>query len=282
MRDSRPPEIAPDVGRLEVVESMDDQPPASHEQLNLCCHTLQWVWYKWWRLAMRTYKYLPIQYGIDNLLKRRIKISRWEEMNDPFELRGASTDSAYSQLVTYELCRTGGVLCFSKSESDPLLWSHYAESHRGCCIAFEIDGNANPVEMDLAASPKRVLVDLDAVATRLSQAPGNLRDHIEEVLKEFPELDRATEAVLLTKYKGWSYEQEIRVMVGLQPEQKDGDLYFADVDANIRPVEVLLGIRCTDADKARFHEAVDRYDPPLPITRMTIATDSFEIIRKPE
>lgn len=31
--------------------------------------------------------------------------------------------------------------CFAQSYSDILMWAHYADSHKGCCIEFEVSHN---------------------------------------------------------------------------------------------------------------------------------------------
>ena len=32
-----------------------------------------------------------------------------------------------------------GLLCFTKHWRNPVLWSHYADTHRGLCLGFEVD-----------------------------------------------------------------------------------------------------------------------------------------------
>jgi len=31
-----------------------------------------------------------------------------------------------------------GLICFSKSWSNPLMWGHYAEKHAGMCLGFDV------------------------------------------------------------------------------------------------------------------------------------------------
>jgi hypothetical protein len=33
---------------------------------------------------------------------------------------------------------THGMLCFSSDWSDPVIWAHYSDKHRGVCLGFEI------------------------------------------------------------------------------------------------------------------------------------------------
>ena len=74
---------------------------------------------------------------------RRLKLAMLEDMNDPFELLGIELktpeDRAFFQeQLKPEMNRTIGLLCFSRKWSNPVLWSHYADKHRGLCLGFDI------------------------------------------------------------------------------------------------------------------------------------------------
>jgi len=79
-------------------------------------------------------------------------------LNDPFDCRidwGASleralassrmTDDRRNQLSTLretfldaDPASEAGVCCFTRKAADPLMWSHYADSHCGVCLVYEI------------------------------------------------------------------------------------------------------------------------------------------------
>ncbi len=42
---------------------------------------------------MRVYQYVSAEHGLENIEKRRIKVSRLADMNDPFEMFGAHIES---------------------------------------------------------------------------------------------------------------------------------------------------------------------------------------------
>lgn len=234
---------------------------------------------------MRAYKFLSLEYAVDNLVKHRLKIAQYEDMNDPFELHGAAVSNPIYHQILVDVIKKYGVLCFSRVDNEPLLWSHYADKHRGCCIAFEIDQSVRLEPTISLDAPRKVEIKMPRLEQFVLEAFESGRLPIEETdaelisLSEDPEFDEITKAVLLSKYSGWKYEQELRVLIMLQGEQQDGRLYFADLDARIKPVEVLLGVRCTAEDEQKLRYAANRYDPPLPIRRTTFAADSFEIVR---
>ena len=101
-----------------------------------------------------------------------------------------------------------GIVCFSKVRDDILMWSHYADKHRGIC--FEFDGSSNcsffgeaqPVEYD---NYTQIPLDKDS--------------------------EHQMTRVILTKSKHWAYENEYRLF---KPGKKECKLDY--------PVELLTGI----------------------------------------
>lgn len=134
-----------------------------------------------------------------------------------------------------------GVLSFSAVCDSTLMWSHYADNHRGVCLKFALE--KWPV-MQTALYP------VEYPVARLS-----------------PQFDRRSfdegqlfRAVVLTKDRAWKYEQEWRVL-GKAP----GEFPF--------PPDALLGIifgcMTTEADKVRIRHAVaDRTHAALRQARM--------------
>lgn len=91
---------------------------------------------------MKIYHYLPRVFAIENLKNRRLKISRLNDLNDHFEF-GAADHSNEEQRIIWEHWKQQqnekwGLICFSKTWNNPVLWSHYADRHRGVCLGFKI------------------------------------------------------------------------------------------------------------------------------------------------
>src|SRR5262245_21901599 len=88
---------------------------------------------------MRVYKFLSKQFALQNLTKQRIKISTYADMNDPFELLGIRFSNAWVHNQMIESAKTlTGALCFSRNWRNPMLWSHYADEHKGICMGLDI------------------------------------------------------------------------------------------------------------------------------------------------
>ena len=92
-------------------------------------------------------------------------------------------------LHTEKIAEKIGVLCLSTGRDDILMWSHYADSHRGICLEF--DGHS---EFFARAHEVRYL-------------------SVRPKINPFRQSDvQMTESALLTKAKHWEYEQEWRLI----------------------------------------------------------------------
>lgn len=91
----------------------------------------------------------------------------------------------HTQQITEEI----GVLCLSIMRDDILMWSHYADSHRGICLEF--DGH-----FDFFAHAQEV--KYPAVRPRINPFRQNRNEMME--------------AALLSKSNHWEYEQEWRLI----------------------------------------------------------------------
>ena len=81
-----------------------------------------------------------------------------------------------------------GLLCFSKSWSNPVLWGHYAERHAGICMGFDVSED-HLREVIYEESLRHVKGDAETG----------------ELVLTAEEIDR----LMSTKFKDWKYEQEM-------------------------------------------------------------------------
>ena len=94
---------------------------------------------------MRVYKFLCKPFAMQALRERRLKIARLAEMNDPFEMLPFDMSNRVQRIAALTTLDrrngTAGVLCFSKSWTNPVVWSHYTDQHRGVCLGFDTADN---------------------------------------------------------------------------------------------------------------------------------------------
>ena len=71
-----------------------------------------------------------------------MKVARFSDRNDPFELLAVSFRERQTRQATKDfktdLNTRTGLLCFSANWTDPVLWSHYGDRHRGVCLGFDL------------------------------------------------------------------------------------------------------------------------------------------------
>jgi hypothetical protein len=177
--------------------------------------------------VLRLYHYLKAGWALDNIRRRRLKLSRLTDVNDPYEwacVYSTDPDSQRGLERTREqVTEAHGMLSFSRECTTILMWSHYCESHRGICLGFDV-----PTELVRAVE----YVNHVKVIGKLPTLPRKQKKAI---------IDRMNWA----KYKGWSYEKEVRAKARREEKDPDTGLYFVKFDNNLMLKEVIGGARCT-------------------------------------
>ncbi|TKB66966.1 MAG: DUF2971 domain-containing protein [Nitrospira sp.] len=119
-----------------------------------------------------------------------------------------------------------GLYCLSRVRDNILMWSHYADQHRGYCLEFEATdhtymfGDAHPVSYSD-----------DYPSVEFYTVPSSEQVHLS----------------FLSKYRGWSYEQEWRVI-----DTRNGFGLRSYPPELLRGV--IFGLRMPDSDKTRIRE----------------------------
>lgn len=84
---------------------------------------------------LRLYYYMPAEPLFDLLSNDEIKVSIPEECNDPLEFMSAAVETRDGTRKEPRL--EGGFISFSGRYDNSLMWSHYADSHKGVCLRFD-------------------------------------------------------------------------------------------------------------------------------------------------
>jgi len=90
---------------------------------------------------MRLYKFLTAEFGMKSLREKRLKISIFDDLNDPFELLPYEMKRGFRLnliSVIMDFASTQGMVCFSSNWKDPVIWAHYSDKHKGLCLGFEV------------------------------------------------------------------------------------------------------------------------------------------------
>lgn len=199
---------------------------------------------------MRVYKFLSCKYGLKALRERRLKISEVRSLNDPFELIPFDlSDPELRKAVIKTRAEIGadrGMLCFSKHWHNPVLWAHYAESHKGLCLGFDV-ADDGPQAVDYVEHPLKL--------TRLDYEVAN--------------------RMLFTKYEHWRYEEELRMWATL--EEKSGAFYFMKFGDKLRLAEIVVGAGCPVSQR-KIAQALGAHLQGIEILKARLAYDAFRIV----
>ena len=232
--------------------------------------------------------------GLDALRRKRIMTSSPETMNDPFEWRPAVNEHVtksdfeaafpavssvfpfhemaisearrYQQQFPTDSARHYRVICLSAEQRIPLLWSHYADKHRGFAVVVntsELIKAGNAFAIDVIYDPRRPRI------------PHPWKDN------------RIKENLLTTfhyKSKEWDYEKETRLLVPLEHlEAAETNLgLFLPVPGAVFH-EVIFGHLCSDRDKMLLRQTCAR-SPELEhvvFRQATLSRDCYSIIIYP-
>ena len=162
-----------------------------------------------------------------------------------------------------------GIFCLSETDNEMLLWSHYADAHRGVCIEFDTKVGFLAAARQVTYGDKRPIVN-------------RLVDSLIEI----------GEKSMLSKLKAWAYEREWRIIARWRDEERirrfiaqhnvsahvqafmlaqNGPGYYSFPSKAIR--SVILGARVTPAIEAWLRGAIEGLPKPIVLKRAVIARD---------
>lgn len=207
----------------------------------------------------RVYHLTTAEHGISDIALARLKIARFNDLNDPFELLSHSFKFGWVRALVSELkedlSKKMGLLSFCEDWVEPLMWSHYASRHRGMCLGFDV------YRKDL-----RPMGYVDS--RQVLAAPPTSELEKEQFREQF----------LDTKYGGWRYEREHRILVPLAGAHREGSLYFFAFSKNLRLAEVILGPAC-ELDLNQVRELVrKRHGKRVDVFKSRLEFKGFHVV----
>jgi len=148
-----------------------------------------------------------------------------------------------SATLREEFAQSVAACCFfAAAPTDPLMWAHYGDNHRGFCVEYDVAVDLR----DLIDEPIRLMeVEYSSRRPTLS----------------FPELAfspvQAMHRVLRTKQMNWAYEREYRVVLqGASARDAIRGVAF-DIPPWLKPARVIVGARLDN--NMHFGEDAERF-----------------------
>lgn len=208
---------------------------------------------------MRLYHFTSAKYGLEAIRNRRLKISRINELNDPFEILAPQIADRNTRqvfdLFKGEMSRRFGIICMSDTWKHPLLWGHYGDKHAGICLGFDTADNAMFSKVKYV-SKRPTLASLGMIDGKMTEP--------------------AMKSLLRLKFDAWSYEREYRAFAELETDENG--LFFGAFEPILTLREVILGVRC-DAEFSDVESAVADLTN-VRCFKSELAIKKFEIVAK--
>src|ERR1700678_345695 len=156
-----------------------------------------------------------------------------------------------------EMKREYRVLCFAETETNILLWSHYANSHKGVALGFEVQSGS-----DLQAV-RKVSYSKDV------PFPVTLQEMLLYLTSQAPK----------PKSEDWSYEKEWRI---LRKASEVGPDRFIDIPFPPEElVAIYWGCRASESSKEEIIAAARTFPAPIKFFQMIDEPKRFELTPVP-
>jgi len=209
---------------------------------------------------IRLYHLTSAEHAINDIALGRLKVARFSDLNDPFELISVNFRERQVRKVVRGFKSAfdaqSGLLSFSEDWKEPVLWSHYGARHRGICLGFNVPRN---VIQQVRYEDERIRAELEQIDDP-SQFPQDLQ-----------------QLLLCTKSLNWQYEREYRRFVPLETAVPEGRLHFVPFGVELELAEVILGTECVLALE-HVRELVRSRYPNAVVYKARLAFKFFHIV----
>ena len=196
--------------------------------------------------------------GVDADVDQITMAKLWAKgMNDPkLEQSAEQIDVLLKSMEEQIQAKMNDTFCIGSLASDyknRLMWSHYADEHRGFCIEFDFSkGPEDCLPLPVVYSEKRVKMPWVP-----SQNPS--KEQVRFMTESFMK-------ALVTKDIVWEYEHEWRMLIGA------GDDKFV----NMPPIScIYIGALCSDENKQKLRAIAQ--EKGIPLKQMVLDRGEYEL-----
>lgn len=170
------------------------------------------------------YKFKKVNCNTLNMLQNNyLYFSDFSKLNDPFDCRliseyknNSSMDSSFIKIGDPK------IMSLSMTGDNPLLWSHYADEHRGICIGYNFNLDSlisNNVISNIVKYSESIIPLHEEILENLYSIK------ISEVKKTPLPSNKHLLNAMIVKSKEWEYEQEFRLISFADSKLLNKDLF---------------------------------------------------------
>lgn len=210
---------------------------------------------------MRLYHLTSLETAVQYILpEKRMRLGRFSRLNDPFELMsfnfGGADERYIFKMLRDHWEKSLGVICFGKHWTSPVMWAHYAKSHTGICLGFDIPDDR----------PKKMVYEQERIKWAVN------------LVKPLRGLDNwLLEKVITTKYEQWAYEEEWRLFAKLEEPDPINQEYYLNFGSNLTLREIIVGANC-QSSVGSFRRLVGDVEQSVTIIKARPAFETFSMV----
>lgn len=248
---------------------------------------------------MKIYKYRPIDQHIEkNIIHSLFAYVRVSNFNDPFELRpsfafsydqwnkenafntkekvdkilkGIRNMNSFGNDSTSVLLNGIFVSCFTSTVDSILMWSYYANGHKGVCYEFDIP-DAEYCEMDFS----EVNYAEERPEIKIHITTQNSEDEV-NVDQESSYIKKNIHRIITTKSNVWKHENEIRLFL---KDKKLEHISKQYIDLSLPFIsKIFLGALVTNNDKELIKQFA--LSKNIPVYQMEIDDRHYTLSPRP-
>jgi hypothetical protein len=154
-----------------------------------------------------------------------------------------------NQYYNYTVC------CFSELRNNILMWSHYANKHKGICLGFKGIEQAGEYYFDMEEG-----IDTSET-TRAKLNTVKYQKGKPNIINPVKNINHTDESFYLTKSKSWQYENEYRILIKFNdfrnPQNHSEKRTFKFKKEILS--EVIFGINTDGSDMRKIYDLVNKY-----------------------
>lgn len=244
---------------------------------------------------MVLYKYVDLDTAEKILRNGTLGFSKFSSFNDPFETLtlGNSEQPDFFNALPTRINERYVAACLTRSKSNSLMWSHYADQHNGVVIGYDVDClELRSNEQNLIPVQLGSVIYSRTMPSMVLDLPQGFGDSFNSDNYE------ALQHVFLMKADDWFYEEEVRIVRALvedpyNPEQFALELSNAE---SLKPLdeerntyilqmpqksikEVILGCRVNRNDPAllRLFEYALKHNQEMYFGRCSLIPGTWRV-----
>jgi len=160
------------------------------------------------------------------------------------------------------------ISCFSEKNDNILLWSHYADNHKGICLEYKTVLNDGYICLLFDSSDLKInypvpMLKVNYIEKPLKKINVLYTKYFNEQLKSF----------LSTKSKIWEYENEIRCIISNSQFKSYPN---ARLEKNVL-TGVYFGLKTNETEKIKYKKLVNSYHENVTFYTMTQVPNEYKL-----